>query len=170
MRRARARRARGATTLLAGLLLGGLAAAQQGAAPQDAGKILAETDREEIHPGDAFALVGREQSDNSFRERTPALLRTDRQLALVSAEAARERKLALYEGSVFSGALPAVGSVDASTSILPAADAARRARPPAGAVAIAPQEGSRWLLASCFLAIAGILWLARRLRLRQAKA
>lgn len=52
--------------------------------------------REKLHPGGALEIVGREQDDNQFRTRTPALVNAERETVYVDPQELRERKLAMY--------------------------------------------------------------------------
>lgn len=158
----------GAGRVLAALALclalaGGTRAAQRSVEDmRDVGKILNEQDRVKLHPGDPLHVVGIEEGDNGFRERTPALLRSDRVVTLVDPEASRARKLALYEGHVFSRPL---ATVDVARSS--GAEAPPRPRPDTlakRATTTDPAISSTWLIVSCFAAIGLILWLFFHLR------
>ncbi|MEM7305769.1 MAG: hypothetical protein AAF682_03820 [Planctomycetota bacterium] len=60
-------------------------------------------DREQLHPSlNPTVIVGIEQEDNSFRDRTPALYQSDRQPELLDPEENYRRRLAMYtEGASF---------------------------------------------------------------------
>lgn len=153
--------AAGRALALALLFFGVPSAAQQpGEDMRDVGKILNEQDRVKLHPGDALRVLGIEEEGNGFRERTPVLLRSDRAVTVVDPEASRARKLALYEGHVFSRPLEVARS-EAPATVAEERPAAKR---PGRSTAVDPEISNTWLVVSCFAAIGLILWLFFHLR------
>ena len=91
------------------LLVAGTAAGQRGRAldPQDLDRLREVLDREDMHPEGGSELVGIEEGDNGFRERTPALLKAEQNRRQVSEDDLYNRRLALFEGRIFAAPLPA---------------------------------------------------------------
>lgn len=76
---------------------------------------LRERDRATMHPGAPLTLIGVEQGDNDIRSRTPALMQSDRNAALVDPEDAYQRTVEMFESgarfhaptAMLSGSRPA---------------------------------------------------------------
>ncbi len=93
-------------------------------------------DKEAMHEGLEIRIIGMEEGDNHFRDRTPALMNSDRKVALVDTDKLYDRKRAMYEeGARFHTPLPVVGE-----DIPPSRPVAAA---PAGP-APAPKEGGGW--------------------------
>ena len=138
------------------LSLVGASFGQQGEEPVD-DSMLRGRDREAMHPGDPFEIVGLEQGDNSFRHRTPALMRADTTPTLVDPNELYERRMAMYEdGRKFTKpAGPARGSYSES-------------REPAQAItktAVVDKKGGAsvlmWVLLAAFAGLMGA-WIHQR--------
>lgn len=91
-----------------------LAAPQQEEAPgpervsEEVDRRLWSRGREILHTGDPLDLVGREEGDNDFRRRTPALESSDREVQHVDRDELYRRRMAMYtEGKAFHTPLPA---------------------------------------------------------------
>lgn len=52
--------------------------------------------REILHNGDPLDVIGLEEGDNGFRQRTPILEQSDRAVAMVDPDENRRRRLAMY--------------------------------------------------------------------------
>ena len=110
-------------------------------------------DKEAMHEGMEIRIIGMEEGENHFRDRTPALLNSDRKTALVDADKLYDRKRAMFEeGARFHTALPAVG-MEAPQTATPAIPASNGAGPEEG-------KGSGWLKYLILLAGAGAFLLA----------
>lgn len=79
------------------LCLSASAVAQNTVSSADLSKVR-ETNREQLHPGEALKIRGIAQGANDFLANTPALRGGPTNVELVAAEDARERRLAMYEG------------------------------------------------------------------------
>lgn len=66
---------------------------------KDTSNVLWGRGREVLHTGEPLRIRGLEEGDNDFRERTPALERSDRKVAFVDLSELRDRKLAMYDGA-----------------------------------------------------------------------
>jgi hypothetical protein len=64
--------------------------------------VLAERERERMHPGDALDLVGIDEGAPEFRAKTPSLERNSAAPAFVDLDALREQRLAMYETGAVS--------------------------------------------------------------------
>jgi len=119
--------ARALAALLAVLLCTPLAAQSEGdPSIAESERILSDRQREVIHPGIPIDLVGIEQGDNSFRDRTPALENSDGLVAVVDREELYRRRLALYSGATITQSMPSRrGRPDAANSAVPLDRAAR---------------------------------------------
>ena len=61
--------------------------------------VLDQRNREDLHEGsDPFHIVGLEQADNGFRDRTPTLQATDGNVTKVDTEELRQRQIAMLTG------------------------------------------------------------------------
>jgi len=75
--------------------------------------VLAERERERMHPGDALALVGIDEGAPEFRAKTPSLARNSGAPAFVDVDALREQRLAMYElGTVSTRPLARLADTD----------------------------------------------------------
>jgi len=75
-------------------------------------RVLRDRNREEMHSELPIKLIGLEEGDNSFRNRTPILEQSDRVFTTVDSDENYRRKLAMYEtGQSFSYPLPIAGSM-----------------------------------------------------------
>lgn len=120
-----------AHTLVATFALAGALRAQEPAAEapverpheyvsKDQHAVLAERERERMHPGDALNLVGIDEGAPGFREKTPSLARNTGEIAYVDADALREQRLAMYEaGHVSTRPLPRLAEGDPRRSEAP---------------------------------------------------
>jgi hypothetical protein len=83
------------------LCLAERAGAQHGrAGDQEAARflpLLAERNRETMHPGEPLKIVGLEQGENEIRSLTPALAHGDEAVALVDREDSHRRALSMYD-------------------------------------------------------------------------
>ncbi len=82
-----------------------------------------KVDKEAMHEGLEIRIIGMEEGDNHFRDKTPALMNSDRKPALVDTDELYDRKRAMFEeGARFHTALPVVGKAPApgkAPSLLP---------------------------------------------------
>ena len=123
--------------------------------------MLKDRSRELLHSETPIELVGVEQSDNSFRERTPALQRSDRAAALVDREENYRRRIAMYAGESFHQPLSLAAPPDSATRPVAPPRPIRTAPPPAEAE---PEGGVPWIILPVGAAIAAALWGLRRRR------
>ncbi len=139
-------------TFLAGtalLLLAGAGRAQWRPEPDTAKEHI---DKEAMHEGLEIRVIGMEEGDNHFRDRTPALMNSDRKPALVDTEKLYDRKRAMFEeGARFHTPLPVVGKGEA-----PRPAPARRPAP----AKKEKEGGSEWLKFLVLLGGAGAFLLA----------
>lgn len=85
-----------APTALICLLAAGQATAQQSLSENDI-RTVGDRNRERMHPGQPLHVVGSEQEDNSFRERTPSLMKAEKVAVLVDPDENYRRRLAMYD-------------------------------------------------------------------------
>jgi len=156
---------RAALPLAAAIALAFPATAQQErAADKEATRSLErvkERNRETMHAGDPFELVGLEDDSTDFRSATPALVNGDRDATRVDPDEAHRRALAMYDrGAVFHQPLAAAADDEAA----PAPERERRTSAPVHAEVGLPRELS-WSLS---IAFALLLAVGARRRLRLA--
>ena len=98
-------------------------------------------------------LVGREQAENSFRHRAPALQRVDKGDRRVDLTDLRRRKLQMYEGGSFAPMLPTADTAPRLRRRLPAVA-------PAAATEVGAWESIGWSLVALGV---GVLFAMRQL-------
>jgi hypothetical protein len=87
---------------------------------KDQHAVLAERERERMHPGEALNLVGIDEGAPEFRAKTPSLERNSGSVAFVDPDALREQRLAMYEaGHVSTRPLPRLAEGDARRAEAP---------------------------------------------------
>jgi hypothetical protein len=124
--------------------------------------VLSGRNRSSMHPGDPLSVVGREQSGNEVRSKTPALAKSDRVAALVDTEENYRRTLAMYEShAIFHTPLPIVGRVDASG--VESSNPPTRTTPKPAPVAESGGGGGYWIWLS-LIAVGAVLgvWMRKR--------
>jgi hypothetical protein len=127
--------------------------------PANPGAVLFSRDRELMHPGDPLVVVGLEQEGNDFRDRAPALRKSEREPLLVDEDENYRRRLAMYEeGSSFRSPL----ALAPGTS-QPAAAAASR-RTPLSSTTDAGGDWLNWLCVPAMLLFGGLMYLWYRQR------
>jgi hypothetical protein len=94
---------------------------------EEVDRLLWDRGREILHTGDPLDIVGQEEGENGFRDRTPILQQSDKAVAMVDIDESYRRRLAMYsEGRSFHRPLPAAAGNLAGMS-----GSALAARPPA---------------------------------------
>ncbi len=84
----------------------GEATAQQSLSESDI-RSVGDRNRERMHPGQPLHVVGAEQEDNSFRERTPSLIRAEKVAVIVDPDENYRRRLAMYDSGQRFDSAPA---------------------------------------------------------------
>lgn len=94
---------------LAGLLIASEASAQRSVSENET-RLIGSRNRERMHPGNPLTVVGSEQEDNSFRDRTPSLMNAEKVAVLVDEDEAYRRRMAMYNSGARFDAGPPIHS------------------------------------------------------------
>ncbi len=97
-------------TFILGIALFSLAAGLPAQVRPEPNPVEENVDKEAMHEGLEIRIIGMEEGDNHFRDKTPALMNSDRKPALVDTDKLYDRKRAMFEeGARFHTSLPVLG-------------------------------------------------------------